>query len=539
MNSKNKFLYLTLSLILVLLLLSACAGGKKVTKDPFFEKWQAEALKSQGHSPAQRDLLTAGDTEKVPSEEILDTEKSKDISERPLPQYLVNLKMRQATVIAVLRSLARAAGQNIIVKNDIKGEISVDFDNVPWDQAFKSIIRTQSLSYVWEGNIIRILTADDMESDLKLATVKDKTIAQQLEIKRSEPLLTSMINVDYADPKAIRDNLQEFLTKDKDGKTRGSIKVDDHRNALIIQAISDDLTKIVRIIKKIDKPTPQILIKANIVETSKDTARSLGIQWGGMFQTALGNHDFWVTPGGRAGSAIPPGSAMSGAYTPYYGSTGISGQGYAVNLPGSASTMGSAAGAASLGLMFGSIGGNILEVQLSALQNDGKLRILSSPSITTVDNQKAYTENGARVPFVTTDKDGNREVKFEDALLRLEITPHVINDKNLKMKILVEKNEVDETETHKVDGNPRIIKKKTETNLIVKDGETIVISGLTKQRTSDTTSGIPWLKDIPVLGWLFKKEDKADSMEEVLIFITPSILPPQEMAYKKTETQEE
>jgi type IV pilus assembly protein PilQ len=188
--------------------------------------------------------------------------------------------------------------------------------------------------------------------------------------------------------------------------------------------------------------------------------------------------------------------------------------------------MTAAAGAGSLGLMFGSIGGNILDLQLSALQNEGKLNILSSPSITTMDNQKAFTENGEKVPFSTLDTSTTpptRTVKFEDAVLRLEITPHVIDGRNLSMKILVKKDEVDTSRT--VDGNPYIIKKETSTSLIVQDGETIVISGLTKQRNSQTSDGVPGLKDIPFLGWLFKNDDTSVKMEEVLIFITPKILP--------------
>jgi type IV pilus assembly protein PilQ len=170
-------------------------------------------------------------------------------------------------------------------------------------------------------------------------------------------------------------------------------------------------------------------------------------------------------------------------------------------------------------------------MQLSALQQDNKINILSSPSITTLDNQMAYTENGERVPYVSTSSSTTgttQDVKFEDAVLRLEIKPHVIGEKNLKMEILVKKNEVDNTRN--VLGNPYIIKKETKTTLIVRDGETIVISGLTKQRTDKTESGIPWLKDIPGLGWLFKSRGTGESMEEVLIFITPTILPPQGIA---------
>lgn len=175
-----------------------------------------------------------------------------------------------------------------------------------------------------------------------------------------------------------------------------------------------------------------------------------------------------------------------------------------------------------LGLLVGAIGGNILEVQLSALQEQNKLNILSSPSITTMDNQMAFTENGERVPYVSYD-DGDKEVKFEDAVLRLEITPHVIDEKYLRMDILIKKDEVDMS--RQVDGNPFIIKKQTETSLIVENSETIVISGLSKNTGQSKNSGVPGLKDVPVLGWFFKGEIKTDKMEDVLIFITPTILP--------------
>jgi type IV pilus assembly protein PilQ len=222
---------------------------------------------------------------------------------------------------------------------------------------------------------------------------------------------------------------------------------------------------------------------------------------------------------------------MGGGYTPVYGTGGISGQGFGVNFPVSSTAMIAAGGAGSLGLMIGTLGGNILDMQLNALQRDSKLNILSSPSITTLNNQKAFTENGEKVPYSTLDTSvtpPTRTVKFEDAVLRLEITPHVIDNETLSMKILVRKDEVDPVRN--VDGNPYIIKKTTETNLIVRNGETIVISGLTKQRTLGGDSGFPGLKGIPVLGWLFKSDDQSQKMEEVLIFITPKILQPYQVS---------
>jgi type IV pilus assembly protein PilQ len=228
---------------------------------------------------------------------------------------------------------------------------------------------------------------------------------------------------------------------------------------------------------------------------------------------------------------MTPGGTGPTPGTPVFGAPGLIGYGFGVNFPASSAAMSAAGGAGSLGLMIGTIGGNILELQLNALQQDGKLNILSTPSITTMDNQMAYAVNGERVPYVTQQVSGGivtNTVTFEDVTLRLEITPHVIDGQNLKMKVLVKKDEINTARN--VLGNPGIFKKETSTNLIVKDGETIVISGLTKQTTQEGESGLPGLKDVPVLGWLFKSANKSDIMEEILIFITPTILPLQSAA---------
>jgi type IV pilus assembly protein PilQ len=513
--------------LLSTLLIFGCAANETVKKDTPFEKWATMAETQTGRSPAPRDrsmsitqefLKGTGDT----------AEELKDAPIKELPTQPVSLKMRQADVKTVLRALARIVDKNVLVKNEIKGDMTIDFNNVPWNQAFNGILRTQGLTYVWEGDILRVITLDDMEQDLKRKT-------QEQGIKWVAPLLTVVIPIDYAKPKDLKDNLETFLTRSKEDKPRGSVRVDEHSNSLIISAIKEDLLKMMPIIEKIDRPTPQIQIRANIVETSKDTARNLGMQWGGMYNPRVGDHNLWVTPGGTGGSTTT--NPTAGGYTPVYGATGgISGQGFGVNFPVAGAAMTAAGGAASLGVLFGTLGGNILDLQLNALQKDGKLNILSSPSITTLDNQKAFTENGEKVPFSTLDTSVNpptRTVKFEDVVLRLEITPHVIDGVNLSMKILVKKDEVDMSRN--VDGNYFIIKKLTETTLIVQDGETIVISGLTKQRGFNSNSGVPGLKDVPFLGWLFKTDGKSESMEEVLIFITPKILPATIAAVKPAE----
>lgn len=499
--------------IFMLIFFFGCADGlKSEKKDLFFDKWTTLAENSQGHSPAAepKKINTSATTAKQVSPTPLVGPEVKK-----LPTEQINLTMRQAELKAVLRAMAKSVNLNLLMKNDLKVEISVDFRGVPWDKAFIGLLRTYGLSYSWEGDIIRVMTIDDVEQDLKRKV-------QLRDIQWVEPLLEpAVISVDYADPKKLGETIQDFLTKDKDGKSRGSVKVDEHSNSLVISATREDMTRILPIIQKLDKPTPQILIKANIVETTKGIARDLGIMWGGYRSGTIGGKENLIVMGGGTKT-----STDSTTYTPTAnGSIGLGGQGLGVNFPAQNLTP---TAAASLGLLFGTLNGNFLEVQLQALQDDNKLNILSSPSITTLDNQKAYTENGERVPFVTLSTSGTggtptQTTTFVDVVLRLEITPHVIDGKNLKMTILVKKDEVDATRKDSL-GDPYIIKKQTETVLIVQDGETIVISGLTKQTKSHSGSGVPWLKDIPILGWAFKSDSKSDQMEEVLIFITPHIL---------------
>ena len=520
----NKRLWVLPVLCILTTLLLGCATEYE-KKDPFFTKWGTLAEEATGHSPAPKEA-PPGLLQTFPDADLRAEEET---SARRLPTNPVSLNLPQGNdVKAVLRALAKIAGQNISIKNEIKGEVTVSFSNVPWDQAFLSILRMQGLDFKWDGDIIRIVNADDIETDLRLATAKEKYASRRY--------VTKIIKIHYADPVKIRENFQEML-RDPMGRLTGWVRVDEHSSSVIIQATEADMNRLLPLLPSIDRPSLQVQIKCNIVETTKEMARNLGVQWGGVLRRpTFGNRgDLTITPGGNTGSASPPNPAsttnpnppLTGGYTPTTGTPGISGQGMGVNFPVTQSAISAAGGGlTSVGFLVGNIGSNILELQLNALQNDNRLRILSSPSITTLDNQKAFTENGTRVPYSTLDTSvvpPTRTVKFEDVVLRLEITPHVIDGKNLKMTLIVKKDEVDPI--NNVEGNPYIIKKQTQTVLVVEDGETIVISGLTKQTIADTSVGVPGAKDIPGLGWLFKRQDKDRKMEEVLIFITPQILP--------------
>jgi type IV pilus assembly protein PilQ len=283
--------------------------------------------------------------------------------------------------------------------------------------------------------------------------------------------------------------------------------VDQHTNSLIVNALPRDVNSILAVIEKLDRPTPQVLIEAYIVEANKEIARELGVQWGGVAK--LGGNSAYLT--GRDNSAL--GEGVRTRIDPTTGTV--------VDLP---STGISGASATSFGFIYQEVGKMLLAAQLTALQDEGKLTILSSPSITTLDNQTAMIESGRDVPFQTVE-DGEVSIEYKKAVLSLNVTPHVIDNQTLKLAVKVNKDEVDFSRT--VLGNPTIITKKAETNVIQIDGQTLVIGGLNKETTTDDRSGTPGLLDVPGLGWLFKKEGKSSAKEDLLIFITPTILRPQ------------
>ncbi len=494
----NRLGYIIVAVGICFLLIGGCASPKLEKQDPFFDEWKTKAETSKGFSPGKPKPIDEQPNiikPKVTPKEI----KIDDIAEKPLPTRKISLKMTDIDVSVVLRALARASDQNIIVSEAVSGRININIAQAPWDQVFLGILRTQGLSYAWEGEIIRIMTADDMEEDLKRQ-------ARQRELTLTEQPLTRIVPVRYATADNLKDNLEKFLTADKDGNPIGSILVDSHTNSLIIQAIRSDMKTIVAVVDQLDKPTPQVLIEAFIVEANKDVARELGIQWGGLIRTGKGTGVGFGT--GRDSGVL--GDTVGSAVDPTSGTV--------VDLP--AQALGGYE-PFSLGLIYQNLGDVLLATQLSALQDKGKLNILSSPSITTLDNQTAFIESGEDIPFQTVE-DGEVNVEFKKAVLSLKVTPHVIDDNTLKMYVNVHIDEADFSRTVVV--NPTIITKNAETNVIQLDGQTIVIGGLNKETTSRSDTGVPFLEDIPGLGYLFKRKSTDDRLEDLLIFITPHIL---------------
>lgn len=534
-------------------IISGCnALGKKEAKPDHFEKWRAIAEESRGNTPNPRkyDLELEKDTrarQDAQAAKALETmEEVKKV--RQLPKMTLTMKMFDVSVPVLLRTLARAADLNIMINESVTGLAKINISNIPWDQAFTALLTTYALTYEWSGDILRVITVEDLNKDIAMMEAKQKfekskkqhAIAM-LEISKEEekldPLITRIVKVDYGDLPSLRENLESYLmsskkdAEDKKGETdgksgrasgelRGSILMDVSTNSLILQATAKDIYKIMPIIERLDRPTEQVLIEAHIVEANSDTAKELGIQWGGLGLNTAGGYQNWIGGrpiGGSDSSIQEPGEGAS----PGSPITHLPGIGNIMNFPSSSEAGTEGWQGMTLGLMHENIGKNILYAQLTALEKQGKLNILSKPSITTMDHRKATIESGKEVPFQSIE---DKEVKIEwkKAVIKLEVTPHVINQEVVRLEIITHKDELDWV--NKVLGNPTIITKKAETNVALYNGQTTVIGGLNKEKLQDGESGVPWLKDIPGLGMLFKSTSKGQDMEELLIFITPHIL---------------
>jgi len=554
---KNSIIICLAALVLIFSFSGCQSSGKKDAKPDRFEKWRILAEKSRGQTPDPRKFdtqikeLEAQTAQKIEAADLKLKEKKIVTPVKPLPDMPVTMKMYDVPVAILLRTLARAADVNIMINETVTGNAKINIKNIPWGQAFTGLLHTYGLTYKWSDDVIRVITVEDLNKEIALMEATQKferskkqhaiaMLSIQKEEEKLDPLFTEIVKIDYTDLTMLRDNLEKYLLaskKDveinkistKDGKDtkeavelRGSILMDENTNSLIIQATKSDINKILPIIQKLDRPSHQILIEAHIVEANSDTAKELGIQWGGLGLDTDGGNTWLGGPLGSfddslrvssddATSSIPAGSPV----------THLPNIGNGFNFPSSDNAGNAGWKGLTLGLMNQRIGDYLLYAQLTALAEEGKLNILSKPSITTMDHHKATIESGKEVPFQTIE-DGEIKIEFKKAVIKLEVIPHVIDNKVVRLEIITHKDELDWTRT--VAGNPTIITKNAETRVTLYDGQTTVIGGLNKEKLQEKELGVPWLKDVPVLGWLFKSNSDAADMEELLIFITPHIL---------------
>lgn len=441
-----------------------------------------------------------------------DIQKTQDSKPKTPNSNLVSLDFQDANVVPILRLIGDVSGYNIVVHPDVKGKITMKLLNVPWEQALEIILKTFGLEKLVEGNVIRIVTLDAIQKE------KDAVAKTKEATGKAENVETKVYVVNYA----IADKVKDSIEKAKVLSPRGSIGVDMRTRSLIVKDIISAQNEIRNLISAIDQPTPQVLIEARMVEVSSNFTKDLGIQWG-----VAGNDGIFSFGGVRnpvtditkytttePATQVGTGQATAGVTT----STNL--LPLVVNLP-AAVTSGSGA---AIGL--GYINKNktlMLDFRLSALEATGKGKIISNPKIMTIENQEAVIRHGARIPIVTPGTtQGTFTTTYIDANLKLAVTPQVAPDGTVLMKVEVNKDEPDFSKT--VQGNPQITTRSATTQVLLKDGETIVIGGILKTNETEGESGVPGLSRIPILGWLFKRETKTATTEELLIFITPRIV---------------
>ncbi len=420
----------------------------------------------------------------------------------------VDLEFKDASIQEILRLLAEVGKVNIIVADNVSGNVTVRMRNVPWDQALETVLQAKSLGFVRQGNTIRVALLADLNKERELAIARRKSELQLA------PVETRLIPVSYADAIHLQDRAKDLLSP------RGSISVDERTNVLIARDVAGNLAQIDELIHALDTQTPQVLIEARVVEATSSYTRDIGIQWGGngTASAATGNPTGLSFPSsiGVTGGASDQTTPTAGL-SPFTNS--VSNPNFAVNLP---ATVGTGQGGA-IGITLGSINNAFnLALRLSAAEASGMVRIISSPRILTLDNRDARINQGTLIPFSQISAQGV-QTTFQEAKLQLLVKPHVTSDGSVAMHVRINRDEPDFNQTS-AQGAPTILKREAETDLLIMDGHTAVIGGIFTRNTGRNLNQIPILGDIPVLGLLFQRRRSSDTRSELVIFLTPRIV---------------
>ncbi len=452
-------------------------------------------------------------------------------AKRTSPVSKVSFDFMDADVRNVVRILAEVSGKNIVISDAVKGKITMKLDNVYWDEALDLVVETGGLRKIEADNIIRVVTVKEYDDEIKRKISERESFRKdRLERqKMGEEFVTETVYLSYVSPADMEKMLKGGSEAAAPGGQKkgflsefGTITQVNWNNALIIRDTRENVSNMIRIVKEHDKKPNQIQIDCKIVQATTNFSRELGIQWGmrsDQTSNILGNKEVLVSGGRSFTSATEGGTGTMVSTTNLLGfRTSGSIIPYNVNLP---AAVGAGSGG-TLGFYIGSATDAFqLDVQLSALEDEGRGRILSNPKVITSDNKKAIIQQGKSIPYKTYSQSGT-QTQFAEAVLGLEVTPSVTKDGFIRLEILAKKDQADFVNTS--EGVPTIDKKQASTLLYVKDGETAVIGGIYEREEGSSENGIPGLKNIPLLGWLFKKQTKIDDRTELLIFITPRVV---------------
>ena len=393
---------------------------------------------------------------------------------------IADFDFQGADLRMVLRSFAEISGLNVVIDPAVDGTVDIRLTRVPWDQALDVILKSNRLGYVVDGTVVRIVP-------LEVLAAEEAARQKLADSQAPSALAMKAFTLNYAQAAEL-----EPLIKIAGLSKFGSIQHDKRTNVLLVRDVPDHLAAIGTLIVTLDRPEPQVEIEARIVQTNRDSARQLGVRWGGTgrLDPALGNTTGWIFP--NSGSiSVDTELSASGA------TSGVS-------------------------LALGAINGALdLDVALSALEKSGNGRIISSPKVTTQHNKQAEMTQGIQIP-IQTQANNTVTVDFKDAALKLRVTPRITAASTVIMDVELENATPDFS--RQVNNIPPIDTQRAKTSVQVADGATTVIGGINVSREQSTEDRTPGLHRLPLLGWLFKRADSQDENRELLIFITPRIV---------------
>ena len=429
----------------------------------------------------------------------------------------LTLNFQDIETRAVLQLLAETSGRNIVVSDTVQGNVTLRLRNVPWDQALDIVMTTKGLDMRQNGNVIIVAPAEE------IAARETADLEAQNAIRELEPMFSEFLQVNYA--KA--GDLANLISSDS-GNTllseRGSIAVDDRTNTLLVKDTADHLQNIRRMVRTLDVPIKQVLIESRIVVVGDTYSRDLGVRLGvtginesgtnsgGQFISGTGNGTDTMVTSAIGNLADPANGTIFPVAVPSLSNR------YNVNVP-----IAEAAGRFSLAILESDY---LVDLELTALEAEGYGEIVSTPRVITANQKEARIEQGVEIPYQQSSSSGATTVQFKKAVLSLTVTPHITPNNNIIMDLRVHKDNVGEViSTGGLGGTvPSIDTRSVETQVLVKDGQTVVLGGIYETERRETVNKVPFLGDLPVVGFFFRSKQRIDNKAELLIFVTPRIL---------------
>jgi type IV pilus assembly protein PilQ len=422
----------------------------------------------------------------------------------------LTLNFQDIDVRSVLQLLADTSGQNIVVSDSVTGNLTLRLQNVPWDQALDIVLRTKGLDKRRQDNVIIIGPTEE------LANREKAELAAHREVQELSPVHSEFLQVNYAKVADLAKLIKATGSKDSMLSARGTLSIDDRTNTLLVQDTAERLTDIRRLVQTLDVPIRQVLIEARIVVVSDTFERDLGAKLGISTAGSAGANLFSVS-----GSATASDSIVNAATTALSGPAAIAtaplANRYQVNLPAT-----NVNGSVGVSLLSGS---HLIDLELSAAENEGKSETISSPRVITANQKQATILQGTEIPYQESASSGATTTQFKNAVLSLKVTPLITPDNRVVLDIDVSDDTVGAQVTSATGGSvPSIDTRQIQTQVLVNDGQTVVLGGILETTKSKSADKVPFLADIPVLGNLFKSTININNKTELLIFITPKIL---------------